>query len=484
MEFVSERGCGNVIVEPVGVSGGVVDVAEWAGSVSVDELAVALRGAAAAVSAVQARLGVALAVFAQREGFAGGGIGSLGHWGSINLGFSARQTSSLAASGSAALRMGELRSAWESGELSTEKARIVAGSATEQSVGRWVDIALEASGSQLARIAGAYRRSGHAAGSGGDVEGRDVDPAEEVGLWWLRRGDGLMELSAVLEPDDAGVVKAALAKTLEVEWRSRRSPADASRSDAPSCPDAPSGSDAHTGSDAPCGPARRAAALCEMAESVLASGPVPMVGAERTVVHLGVDAAFLTGRSPEGHCEITGIGSVDLSTAAAMACDARIRGFLRHPDGTVSDLGREQRLVSARQRRLLQLRDQGCVFPGCTSRLFVDAHHAVPWAAGGRTDLDNLLLLCRRHHRGQHRGEFQIQVLGHQKFRFVDRYGRPIHPPPKPATPGQLQPVATDTRARSGGDPNYSLDLTVSALCGSIDQRSRSWIDADPSSDR
>ncbi len=53
-------------------------------------------------------------------------------------------------------------------------------------------------------------------------------------------------------------------------------------------------------------------------------------------------------------------------------------------------------------------RDKGCVFPGCVHKRFVDAHHIRHWSAGGETNLDNLLLLCTRHHRLVHEGGFTI----------------------------------------------------------------------------
>ncbi len=67
-------------------------------------------------------------------------------------------------------------------------------------------------------------------------------------------------------------------------------------------------------------------------------------------------------------------------------------------------------------------RDKGCVFPGCTHKRFVDAHHIQHWSAGGETSLDNLLLLCTRHHRLVHEGGFAIakDYLDHWYFRRPD----------------------------------------------------------------
>lgn len=63
-------------------------------------------------------------------------------------------------------------------------------------------------------------------------------------------------------------------------------------------------------------------------------------------------------------------------------------------------------------------RDRGCAMPGCDRQRFLYAHHVVAWAAGGHTDLDNLVLLCGDHHRRLHDGEASIVALGRQRFRF------------------------------------------------------------------
>ena len=49
-----------------------------------------------------------------------------------------------------------------------------------------------------------------------------------------------------------------------------------------------------------------------------------------------------------------------------------------------------------------------CRFPGCTSSR-CDAHHVEHWIDGGATSLDNLVLLCRRHHRAVHEGGFELR---------------------------------------------------------------------------
>jgi hypothetical protein len=74
------------------------------------------------------------------------------------------------------------------------------------------------------------------------------------------------------------------------------------------------------------------------------------------------------------------------------------------------DVGRTTRVVQPAQRTALAVRDGGCVFPGCDRPLaWCEAHHLVHWLDGGPTDLDNLALLCRAHHRAVHEGGWQLQ---------------------------------------------------------------------------
>ena len=85
---------------------------------------------------------------------------------------------------------------------------------------------------------------------------------------------------------------------------------------------------------------------------------------------------------------------VSTETARRVACDAARVTMLHGPGGEILDVGRRTRTVSPALRRALAARDRQCRFPGCGNRR-CDAHHVAHWADGGRTALDNLVLLCR-----------------------------------------------------------------------------------------
>jgi HNH endonuclease len=71
----------------------------------------------------------------------------------------------------------------------------------------------------------------------------------------------------------------------------------------------------------------------------------------------------------------------------------------------------------------LAVRDRSCRFPGCDRPpTWCDAHHIKHWLHLGRTDLENLILLCRRHHTLVHQRGFRIScTAAHPTFHRPDR---------------------------------------------------------------
>jgi len=119
-----------------------------------------------------------------------------------------------------------------------------------------------------------------------------------------------------------------------------------------------------------------------------------------------------------------GIGRSDLpiDTVRRLCCDGSVVAVTEDERGTPLDVGRKQRVVSTPLKRALWSRDRGCTFPGCANRRYVDAHHIRHWADGGETSLENLTLLCSRHHRALHEGRFAIRrdALGAIYFQRPD----------------------------------------------------------------
>jgi HNH endonuclease/Domain of unknown function (DUF222) len=96
-------------------------------------------------------------------------------------------------------------------------------------------------------------------------------------------------------------------------------------------------------------------------------------------------------------------------TVQRLACDSTVTRVLLNAESAVIDVGRSQRVVHGATRRALNVRDKGCRWPGCDRPAsWTAAHHIVHWVRGGRTDLDNLVLLCHRHHWMVHEAGFQL----------------------------------------------------------------------------
>lgn len=78
--------------------------------------------------------------------------------------------------------------------------------------------------------------------------------------------------------------------------------------------------------------------------------------------------------------------------------------------GNVLNIGRRSRIIPPAMSRALAIRDGFCQFPGCCETRYVEGHHIKHWADGGETRLDNLVTLCRHHHRELHQGLFFLSV--------------------------------------------------------------------------
>jgi hypothetical protein len=130
-------------------------------------------------------------------------------------------------------------------------------------------------------------------------------------------------------------------------------------------------------------------------------------GAGRYQVVLYVEPATVAEAGEPGVSELDDGTRVSAETARRIACDAALVTVQRGANGDVLDVGRRTRRVPPALRRALDARDRGCRFPGCACR-FTAAHHIVHWADGGATKLDNLVLLCRRHHRRVHEDGWRV----------------------------------------------------------------------------
>ena len=140
-----------------------------------------------------------------------------------------------------------------------------------------------------------------------------------------------------------------------------------------------------------------------MAETVLATSTKATSGSQRhlVLVHYNADT---------GAAHLNDGPNLAEQTGRRLLCDAAVL-CVAQSGADVLNIGRSSRTPTAKQRAALLVRDGGCVFPGCHQRQYVDANHIIHWLDGGETNLANLVLLCRRHHRAMHEGGYFIEIV-------------------------------------------------------------------------
>ena len=129
-----------------------------------------------------------------------------------------------------------------------------------------------------------------------------------------------------------------------------------------------------------------------------------------------------------------------------LTCDGTVAPVFT--DGALPvSVGRTQRAVPERTRRIVLARDHKCRVPWCSQARWLHVHHVEHWEHGGSTETANLIALCPADHRLHHHG--QLGIAGNADdpdgLTFTDRHGRvidpaahprpPTRPPPSPAKP-------------------------------------------------
>ncbi len=176
----------------------------------------------------------------------------------------------------------------------------------------------------------------------------------------------------------------------------------------------------------------------ELLRRFLASGSAPSHGGEKPQIVLIIDPNKVRDGTGTGELLHSG-ASVSARTVQELACDAQVSTYI--PVGAGADPGNGTggaslsdgvRLYTGKVRKLLELRDRGCAFPGCNRPpSWCQAHHIVPWSKGGPTTLENGVLLCGYHHRHLHQGTWQARTAkdGHPEFippEWIDKHRNPL----------------------------------------------------------
>ena len=352
------------------------------------------------------------------------GAQSCAHWLAWRCGLDSRAAREHVRVARRLAELPQIHAAFASGRLSFAKVRALTRVAAGQTEEELLGLAYVMTAAQLERAVSAYRRVT-------TKEARELQEAAYLDVSWSP--DGSLVLHGRLAPEDGALFLRALDATRDALWEGEGGSAE----------------------PRPARQASRAEALVAVAAAALAQPDAhhPASARYQVVVHVADDVLADDG---EGGCVLDDGVAVAPETARRLACDASL---VRR--------GRESRAVPPRLRRALRDRDRGCRYPGCENRRFLDAHHVHHWARGGATSLDNLLLLCRRHHWLVHEGGYCVDPDG----RFYYPWGAPVPavPPLPRGDPDRLvarnHHLGLDSRTcRNGIGERCSLDDAVYAL--------------------
>jgi hypothetical protein len=150
----------------------------------------------------------------------------------------------------------------------------------------------------------------------------------------------------------------------------------------------------------------------------------------RVVVHAPLE--LLVGCSDDAVAEIAGVGPVPAEVVRRLACDANVDLAVEDSEGSILNQGRARRDPTQVQRVEIERRDNGCRFSGCNYTEFTHVHHIQHWAAGGPTNLDNLVTLCDRHHRAVHELGWTVSGDANGVLTFKGPHGRKSTSAPSP----------------------------------------------------
>ena len=157
---------------------------------------------------------------------------------------------------------------------------------------------------------------------------------------------------------------------------------------------------------------RQAEALADVCGYVLDHAPSPVLpecGGHRPHVNVLVRLEDLENRA-RAACLDFG-GTVSPESLRMLCCDAAVVPVVLNGKGQPLDVGRITRTIPDGLRRAVAARDRGCAHPGCgRPASWCEVHHIREWENGGPTRLDNLVMLCRVHHRQIHSTEWAVRI--------------------------------------------------------------------------
>lgn len=155
---------------------------------------------------------------------------------------------------------------------------------------------------------------------------------------------------------------------------------------------------------------RQADAFVNLVTGYLSGGDG--TGNDNHLVTVHVEQSALSG--------FEGRAGVPIESVKRLCCDSHAVVITEDSEGEPLSIGRKSRIIPKAISRAVRARDNNCcTFPGCNNQRFLNCHHVEHWSSGGETSLNNLMLLCTRHHALVHEGGFRIEKDFRDSWFFV-----------------------------------------------------------------
>lgn len=369
----------------------IIEMDEMVRRAETERLGDEIARLSAHITVATARLLTLIAEFDVLGGW-GNGFLSCAHWLNYRVGLGLHAAREQVRTARALAHLPRIADALARGAVSYSKVRALTRVATAETEERLLTLATHGTAAHVESIVSAWRRVDRTA-----EHQQTVQRLRSRALQIYPDDDGMVVIRGRLTPEVGAVLRQALDAARDRMYASHRGDnADGIR---------------------PSHAQQQADALGMIAEAALRHDLDPGASGARYQVVVHADAAVLADPDQAGQSALEDGPHVPAETCQRLACDAS-RVVMRHDaEGRITEVGARTRTIPPSLRRALQRRDQGCRFPGCTSR-YTQGHHIQHWAAGGPTTLSNLVLLCRRHHRSVHEEGYQVERLGDGALRF------------------------------------------------------------------
>ncbi len=323
--------------------------------------------------------------------------------------------------------------AFRKGEVSFSKVRAMTRVATAETESYLLEMARYGTAVHIEKLVRHYRRVVR-----DEALGRAESQFQERSFERYYEDDNTMVIKLRLPPEKAALVIKAVDQLVDEGIKQEREEQTSGDSETPEVINdgGPAGPWEEAGTST--WSQRRADAFCHLAYTHLESLRTTRASNPYQVV-IHVDQKTLS-QGDAGLCELENGPELANETAQRLGCDAEVLEVTEDEFGEPLNVGRRRRTMPTALARALSIRDQGCRFPGCDHKMYVEGHHIQHWARGGETKLHNMIQLCHLHHRAVHEGQCQVQRVGPNAFEFRDREGRVI-PESNPSQIGFAQRV-------------------------------------------